>query len=68
MGDQVTLADVCLVPQVYNAQMLHVDLSPYPNIVSINNELMKLEAFCSSQPSLQPDWVDEGHKFDHNVN
>ncbi len=55
MGEQPTLADVCLVPQVANAQRLDVDLSPYPRIRAINDACLALPAFADAQPSRQPD-------------
>jgi maleylacetoacetate isomerase len=54
-GDMVTIADCCLVPQVFNAQRYECDLNPYPTIVRIFGECMKLDAFASTQPSGQPD-------------
>ena len=54
-GDNVTLADVCLVPQVFNAKRLDVDLAPYPRIAAIHDACMALEAFDAAQPSRQPD-------------
>ncbi len=54
-GDIVTMADCCLVPQVFNAQRYECDLGPYPTIVRIFGECMKLDAFASTQPSRQPD-------------
>jgi maleylacetoacetate isomerase len=54
-GDMVTIADCCLVPQVFNAQRYECDLGPYPTIVKIFDECMKLDAFASTQPSTQPD-------------
>ncbi|KAM4691063.1 maleylacetoacetate isomerase [Rhinophrynus dorsalis] len=55
VGDQVTMADVCLVPQVMNAERFKVDLAPFPTIVRINQSLLQLEAFQVSHPSRQPD-------------
>ncbi|XP_058018420.1 maleylacetoacetate isomerase [Ahaetulla prasina] len=55
VGDEVTMADLCLVPQVYNAERFKVDLTQYPTISRINKALLKLEAFQSSHPSRQPD-------------
>ncbi|XP_070610295.1 maleylacetoacetate isomerase isoform X2 [Erythrolamprus reginae] len=55
VGDEVTMADLCLVPQVYNAERFKVDLTPYPTISRINKALLELEAFQSSHPSRQPD-------------
>ncbi|XP_001357837.4 probable maleylacetoacetate isomerase 1 [Drosophila pseudoobscura] len=55
VGDELSMADVCLVPQVFNARMYKVDLSPYPNIVRLDHELQSLPAFKSSHPHQQPD-------------
>jgi len=55
VGTQVTLADVCLVPQVFNARRFKVDLTPYPHIVAIDAHLMTLPAFIAAQPSMQAD-------------
>ena len=54
-GAAVTLADICLVPQVANARRLEVDLAPYPRIVAIDAACMALPAFADAQPSRQPD-------------
>jgi len=53
--DVVTMADCCLVPQVFNAHRYNCDLKPYPTITRICDECMKLDAFTSTQPSRQPD-------------
>ncbi len=53
--DQVTIADCCLVPQVFNAQRYQCELAPYPTIMGIFAECMKLPAFIDAQPSKQPD-------------
>ncbi|XP_053143071.1 maleylacetoacetate isomerase isoform X2 [Hemicordylus capensis] len=55
VGDEVTMADLCLVPQVYNAARFKVDLAPYPTIVRINKALLELDAFQISHPCRQPD-------------
>ncbi|XP_069494110.1 maleylacetoacetate isomerase isoform X3 [Ambystoma mexicanum] len=55
VDDELSMADLCLVPQVYNAERFKVDLSPYPTIVRLNGALLKLEAFKQSHPSRQPD-------------
>ncbi|MCP2040066.1 maleylacetoacetate isomerase/maleylpyruvate isomerase [Neisseria sp. HSC-16F19] len=54
-GDSPSLADCCLVPQVYNARRFHVDLSPYPTIVRIDAECAALPAFQAAAPENQPD-------------
>jgi len=53
--DQVTMADCCLVPQVFNAQRYNCDLKPYPKVMWIYEACMKLDAFVLAQPSKQPD-------------
>lgn len=55
VGDEVSMADICLVPQVYNAERFKVDIEQYPTIKRLNNALLKMEAFKTSHPSCQPD-------------
>nr|XP_003472372.2 maleylacetoacetate isomerase [Cavia porcellus] len=55
IGDEVSMADLCLVPQVANAERFKVNLNPYPTISRINKTLLALEAFQVSHPSRQPD-------------
>ncbi|XP_075609922.1 maleylacetoacetate isomerase isoform X3 [Balearica regulorum gibbericeps] len=55
VGDEVSMADLCLVPQVANAERFKVDMGPYPTITRINKALLELEAFKVSHPSRQPD-------------
>jgi len=55
VGDTVTLADICLVPQVYNANRFKVDMSRFPNIVRINATLEQLPAFIAAAPNKMPD-------------
>lgn len=55
VGDEVTMADLCLVPQVANADRFKVDVSPYPIISRINRSLLALDAFQVSHPGRQPD-------------
>lgn len=54
-GDAVSLADICLVPQIFNAKRFEVDLKPYPRTMAIFERLMKLPAFDTAQPGKQPD-------------
>jgi maleylacetoacetate isomerase len=54
-GDAPTIADCCLVPQVFNAQRYQCDTSPFPTVVRVFGECMKLDAFDRAQPSKQPD-------------
>ncbi len=54
-GDTPTMADCCLVPQVFNAQRYESELAPYPTVMRIFAECMRLDAFDRAQPSRQPD-------------
>jgi len=54
-GDAPTMADCCLVPQIFNAKRYQSDLAPYPTAMSVFEQCMKLEAFDRAQPSKQPD-------------
>jgi maleylacetoacetate isomerase len=54
-GADVTLADICLVPQVANARRLKVPLDSYPKIVAIDAACAKLSAFEDARPEHQPD-------------
>ena len=54
-GADVTLADICLVPQVVNARRLKVPLDKYPKIVAIDSACAKLPAFEKARPENQPD-------------
>jgi len=55
VGSQVSMADVCLVPQVYNARRFNVDLAPYPTLAAINEGLSAQPAFQAARPEAQPD-------------
>ena len=54
-GAQVTLADLCLVPQVFNARRLKVALDAFPKIVAVDAACLKLAAFDKARPENQPD-------------
>jgi maleylacetoacetate isomerase len=54
-GPQVSLADVCLVPQVFNARRLKVPLEAFPKIVAAETACLKLPAFDKARPENQPD-------------
>jgi len=59
VGDTVTMADLCIVPQLYNAQRFKVDMSAYPTIMRIAENCGKLEAFKAAHPYVQPDCPEE---------
>ncbi|MCC5826633.1 maleylacetoacetate isomerase [Alkalimonas sp.] len=54
-GDTVSLADICLVPQVYNALRFGLDMAPYPTIQAIYQQCNSLEAFAYAAPEVQAD-------------
>jgi maleylacetoacetate isomerase len=54
-GSAVTLADICLVPQVYNARRLKVPLDRFSKLVAIDAACAKLAAFERARPENQPD-------------
>ncbi|XP_026159163.1 maleylacetoacetate isomerase isoform X4 [Mastacembelus armatus] len=55
VGDEISMADICLVPQVYNAERYKVDVGQYPTIKRLNQTLLEIDAFKVSHPSCQPD-------------
>lgn len=54
-GSEVGLADVCLVPQVYNARRLKVPLDAFPKIVAVDAACLALAPFDRARPENQPD-------------
>ncbi|MBD2749077.1 maleylacetoacetate isomerase [Microvirga sp. BT688] len=54
-GAKVTLADVYLVPQVFNARRFNVPLDAYPKIVAVDAACAELKAFQDAAPANQPD-------------
>jgi maleylpyruvate isomerase len=54
-GDAVTIADICLVPQLFNARRLKVPLDKFPRILSVDAACAKLPAFDRARPENQPD-------------
>ncbi|TFW13893.1 maleylacetoacetate isomerase [Duganella callida] len=54
-GDTPTIADCCLVPQVFGAQRFGVDMAPYPTVMRIHAACGELPAFQQAHPAQQPD-------------
>lgn len=54
-GSEVTLADVCLVPQMFNARRFKCNLEPFPTLRSVCAHLEALPAFADAAPDAQPD-------------
>ncbi|WP_421863682.1 maleylacetoacetate isomerase [Motiliproteus sp.] len=55
VGDSVSLADLLLIPQLYNAHRYELDLSSLPRLLEIEQHCMSLEAFHQAAPEQQPD-------------
>ncbi|VXC72440.1 maleylacetoacetate isomerase [Sphingomonas sp. AX6] len=49
-GEAPDMADICLVPQMFNARRFEVDLTPYPNLVAADAAAQKIEAFAAAHP------------------
>jgi len=54
-GPHPTVADICLVPQIYNARRFDVDLTAYPTVMRINDNCLSMETFSQAAPDVQPD-------------
>ena len=54
-GSSVTIADICIVPQMYNARRFKCDVEPYPTLRGICAYLETLPAFAEAAPEVQPD-------------
>ncbi|XP_034250454.1 probable maleylacetoacetate isomerase 2 [Thrips palmi] len=59
VGDDITLADCCLIPQVYNARKFKVDMQQFPNLSRVATHLENHPAFYAAHPSNQPDCPQE---------
>ncbi len=54
-GNAPTIADCCLIPQIYNARRFAIDMSAYPTITRIEAACLALPAFDAARPERQPD-------------
>lgn len=54
-GENITWADICLIPQIYNALRFGLDMSPYPTLQRIYLHCVELPAFVAAAPEQQPD-------------
>lgn len=54
-GDTPTMADCCLVPQIYNARRFDVDLSGFPALLAVDARCAEIDAFARAAPERQPD-------------
>ncbi len=56
VGDTVTMADFCLIPQLYNARRFKLDLEPFDTLLAIEQACASLPAFEAAHPDAQPDF------------
>lgn len=54
-GGRASLADTCLIPQIFNARRFSTDMSPYPKIEKVEQTCGQTAAFADAHPSVQPD-------------
>ncbi len=55
VGDEISFADLCLVPQIYNAKRFSVDLSVFPTVLRVYEHCMTLDLFNETAPESMPD-------------
>ena len=58
-GDQITAADLCLIPMMFSARRFHVDLSAYKTLLRIDEACRTIDAFAKAHPLTQPDTPEE---------
>lgn len=54
-GDTPTMADCCLIPQIYNARRFNVDLGDFPKLIAVDAKCAELDAFARALPERQAD-------------
>ncbi|MHC3915455.1 maleylacetoacetate isomerase [Alcaligenes nematophilus] len=54
-GDTPGLAEICLVPQMFNARRFDIDLSIFPRLLAVEEKCLELSAFQEAAPDRQPD-------------
>lgn len=55
-GEQPTIADLCLIPQIYNANRFEFSMDKYPTLKRINDHCLSLPYFDKARPENQPDY------------
>jgi len=58
-GDQVSMADMCLIPQIYNAHRFNISMENYPILAAIEDNCLSHPAFIKATPENQPDAIEE---------
>jgi len=54
-GDEVTVADLCLIPQLYNARRFKLEMSAFPRLLDVESRCVTLDPFINAHPDRQPD-------------
>ncbi|QCP80378.1 maleylacetoacetate isomerase [Alcaligenes nematophilus] len=54
-GDTPGLAEICLIPQMFNARRFDIDLSTFPRLLAVEEKCLELSAFQEAAPDRQPD-------------
>ena len=57
VGAHLSLADIVLIPQMYNARRFDVDLTPYPTLCAVDAHCATLPIFAAAHPDAQPDAI-----------
>ena len=57
LGDRITLADMCLAPQLANARRFNCDVTPFPRLEEIADRAAALPAFAQVAPRTHPDAI-----------
>ena len=57
VGAHLSLADIVLIPQMYNARRFDVDLAPYPTLCAVDAHCSALPVFAAAHPDAQPDAI-----------
>lgn len=58
LGKEISVADICLIPQIYNAFRFGFDMSNYPTLLAVNDHCLTLEFFDKARPENQLDYID----------
>jgi maleylacetoacetate isomerase/maleylpyruvate isomerase len=54
-GDTPGIAEICLIPQMFNARRFEIDLSAFPRLLAVEEKCLELSAFQEAAPDRQPD-------------
>ncbi len=55
VGNEISVADICLIPQLYNARRFELDIAKFSRLIEIEANCLQLDAFVITRPEAQPD-------------